>query len=207
MSLKSYYYENYSVEVKRLPLKDEIYGATRYFGNNLQSHAFPWQEVREDLTAVHPASNELFIASLFTCVSIDMMLHHNLCQVDNREQQQRGWEMFQKWDEAARYPKFGMTGFGVGSGLSRNPLFILKCAESEQVISAEKMLPVMPEIPKLIQSELQEALDRFFPGTYAASQMLNNWYHDDPTFMDPNTDCEATHAFRTQLNEYLQNNA
>ena len=196
MGLKSYYYDNYSEEVKRLPLKkDEILGTTHYFGNNLQSFAFPWQEVKEDLAAVHPASNELFIASLFSCVSIDMLLHHKF----------RNQGLYQIWDSTANYPKFGTTG--MGSGWSRNPLFILKCAESEQVISAEKMLPIIPEIIKLIQDELQEALQLFFQDQCSALYLLGKWCRVDPTFGDERTDCDTTAAFRAQLRASLQNNA
>jgi hypothetical protein len=197
MSLKSYYYEIFSKEVRRLPLKDEIYGATRFFGGT--STSFPWEDVEENVAAVNPTSNELFIASLFTCVSIDMLLHHEFCLV------KRNQSLYQGWDAMAQYPKFGMTC--MGAGWSRNPLFILKCAESKQVISAEKMLPIMPEITKLIQEELQEALDRFFPGQCSALNLLGKWCQVDPTFGDANTDCATTVAFRAQLRESLQNNA
>ncbi len=197
MSLKSYYYDNYSEEVKRLPLKDGRCGAARFFGGD--SISFPWKDVKENLAAVHPASNELFIASLFSCVSIDMLLHHEFYLVKG----DRG--LYQNWDSTASCPKFGTTS--MGAGRRRNPLFILKCAESEQVISAEKMLPIIPEIIKLIQDELQEALHLFFQDQCSALYLLGKWCRVDPTFGDERTDCDTTAAFRAQLRASLQNNA
>ena len=208
MTLKEYYYSDFRRDVNRLPLKHDEIGECKYFGENLDSFENPWQDVKEDLAKVGSSSNERFIASLLSVVSIDMMLHQNFFLTTYREGRpdetvpEKKKEMYKQWEKKSIYPKFGRTC--MGSSWSRNPLYILKCSEEAQVIDKEKMLAIIPELVALIQAELKEAVEMFFrEGNRTAEEILNNWVGKDSSFTDERVNCTSVEAFRKQLTESL----
>ena len=165
--------------------------------------------MKKDLAKVGSSSNELFIASLFSVVSIDMMLHQFYFLngiADGRtprfKDNERQQEMYRNWERMSKYPKFGMTC--MGSHWSRNPLHILKCAEDAGGIDKVKMLAIIPELVTLIQAELKEAIDTFFSeGNRTAKEILKKWVEEDASFMDERVNCSSVEAFRKQLTESL----